>query len=352
MAIEPSVSEEGNGFIFGRQSDYTVPMTIALKPFFIGKLEIPFPVVLASLAGYTDLPYRLLCRKAGFPFCSTEMMLDKCLLVGGKLLNRLAVLTEEDHPVAGQLIGNDPETMAAAAKKLEDVGFDVVDLNFACPVNKAMKRRRGGYLMSDPDKVLEVTRAVLAATSLPVTLKLRQKYAAQDGHENFWKIAEGGFDAGVSAITAHGRSVEAKYTGPADWDFLAEVKRRFPDRTILGSGDILTPQKALDALEQTGVDGVTAARGALGNPWFFRQTRDLAEGREPYQPSLAEQREAILEHFEGACRLYGPLRGPKIMRKLGIKYARLHPHPRQVRIAFVAVKTPKDWKTVMDTYYS
>ncbi len=327
-------------------------MGCSLKPFSIGSISIELPVVLASLAGYSDLPYRLLCRRQGACFCTTEMMLDQCLLVSGKLRNRLAVLTDGDHPIAGQLIGNDPVTMAKAASALEEMGFDAIDLNFACPVNKALKRRRGGYLLRQPDRALEITQAVLAAVDKPVMLKLRRRFAAADGDEAFWQIAEGAFAADAAAIIVHARSVEAKYTGKADWDFLAAVKRHFGERTVIGSGDILTPASALEALECTGVDAVTAARGALGNPWFFRQVSDLAAGRRPHQPNLSEQREILLEHFDGACRLYGPVRGPKIMRKFGIRYARVHPTPRAVRMAFVAVGSPSDWREVIETFYT
>ncbi|MHA1570080.1 MAG: tRNA dihydrouridine synthase [Alphaproteobacteria bacterium] len=331
---------------------YTPPVPTELRPFFIGSIKIEFPVVLAGLAGYSDLAYRLICRRLGAPFCTTEMMLDKSLLSGRKLQKRLAALTDEDHPVAGQLIGNDPAVMSDAARLVAELGFDVVDLNFACPVNKALRRRRGGYLMSQPAQAVEITRAVLAAVELPVTLKLRRRFRTADGDEHFWRIAEGAFEAGVAAITVHARSVEAKYTGRADRRFLAEVKRRFAGRTIIGSGDMLTPRAVIDAMDQTGVDAVAVARGALGNPWFFRQVRDALAGREPYQPSLAEQRRVLVGHFDHACRLYGPVRGPKIMRKFGIKYARLHPNPRDVRMAFAAVKCPADWHGTVERLYA
>ena len=327
-------------------------MQTKLRAFSIGPISIDFPVVLAGLAGYTDLAYRLICRRLGAPYCTTEMMLDKSLLAGRKLQKRLAALTDEDHPIAGQLIGNDPGVMSDVARLVAELGFDVVDLNFACPVNKALKRRRGGYLMSQPAQAIEITRAVLAAVDLPVTLKLRRKFGHGDDDGNFWRIAGGAFDAGVSAITVHARSVEAKYTGGADWGFLAEAKRRFADKTIVGSGDMLTPQAAIHAIVQTGVDAVTVARGALGNPWFFRQVRDTLAGREPYQPSLTEQRRVLVEHFDHACELYGPVRGPKTMRKFGIKYARLHPSSRDVRMAFAAVKRPDEWHLEVERMYS
>jgi len=312
---------------------------------------VGLPVVLGGMAGYTDLAYRLICRRLGAEFCTTEMMLDKCLLVGRKLLERLAAITEEDHPVAGQIIGNDPAMVARAAGVLSLAGFDAIDITLACPVNKTLKRRRGGYLLNEPDRSLEIVRAVLASCDRPVTVKIRCG-VKEAGDAGFWPIVEGAFKAGVAAVTVHARTVQAKYAGRADWAFLAEVKRRFWDRTIVGSGDILTPQAAIDALMQTGVDAVAVARGALGNPWFFLQVKDILAGRPLYQPSLAEQRRLLLGHFEHACQIYGAIRGPKIMRKFGIKYAKLHPVPREVRSAFVGVKKTKDWREVVETLYA
>ena len=328
-------------------------MPVELKPFRIGDVTVASPVVLAALAGYSDLPFRRLCRRLAAPYCTTEMLLDKSLSVSGKLQRRLLTLTEDDHPVAGQLIGSDPAEMAAAAALLCEKGFDVVDLNFACPVRKALARGRGGALMDDPQRALAITRAVIAAADRPVTLKLRSGYRAADtGHEAFYRIAEGAFDAGAAAICVHGRTVGARYVGPADWDFVAGVKRHFADRTIVGSGDARKPADALRMLVETGVDGVAAARGALGNPWFFRQVDDLAAGREPYRPPLDEQRAALERHFDEAIEIYGPRRGPRIMRKHGIKYSRIHPTPKKVRMAFVEVKTPAHWHHVLDEFYA
>jgi nifR3 family TIM-barrel protein len=327
-------------------------MTFEFRPFRIGPLEIGFPVVLAPLAGYSDLPYRLLCRAHGAGYCTTEMMLDRMITVAGTAQRRMTTIDDDDHPVAGQIVGCEPEVMAESARNLCGMGFDVIDLNFACPVRKALGRRRGGYMMSQPALTVEVIRAVTAeVTDRPVTVKLRQKFREADHDDAFWQIAEAAFEAGVAAITVHARSVEHKYTGKADWGFLAEVKRRFADRTIIGSGDVLRPADAIAMLRQTGVDATAVARGGLGNPWFFRQAADIAAGREPYRPALAEQRETMLRHLEGSCKLYGPLRGVKHMRKFGIKYARLHPHPKEVRMAFVDVKTPAEWHAVLDRFY-
>jgi len=327
-------------------------MAERLKPFRVGAIRVDFPVILSPLAGYSDLAYRLICRRFGAEYCTSEMMLDKLLLTSGKLRNRLVKLSDADHPVAGQLIGNEPQTMARAGVVLCEMGFDAVDLNFACPVRKALSRRRGGYLMRQPKRAIEIVQAVIGAIDRPVTLKLRRSFRENDQEgEAFRQIAGEAFDAGAAAICIHARSVEAKYTGKADWDFIAAAKQSFPDEIVIGSGDVLGPADALKMLERTGVDAVAAARGVLGNPWFFQQAKDLATGREPHQPSLSEQGRLIAEHFAHACELYGPQRGPKIMRKFGIRYARIHPRPREVRQAFVAARSPADWQAVLDEFY-
>ena len=326
-------------------------MSVSLKPLRIGSLTIDFPVILAPMAGYTDLAFRLLCRQFGAGYCVTEMMLDRLLLVRGKVRTRLLAVSDADHPVAGQIIGSEPDVMAASAVELCKIGFDVMDLNFACPVRKALRRRRGGYMMSQPQQTIDCIKAVLAAVDRPVTCKLRQKFKDSDDCDDFWRIAAGAFEAGAAAICVHARSVQALYHGKADWAFLAEVKRRFADRTIIGSGDVGSPAKVLAMFEQTGVDGVAVARGALGNPWFFRQVRDLLEGREPYKPDIAQQREVLLSHFDACVELYGPLKGHKQMRGFGVKYARMHHKPKELRMAFVNVKNAADWRAVLDRYY-
>jgi len=319
----------------------------------IGPLQIDPPVVLAPLAGYSDMAFRRICRRLGAPYVTTEMLLDRCILAKGKLRRRILKFGEDEHPIAAQIIGNEPHAMAESAAALCEFGFDVIDLNFACPVNKALRRRRGGWLMREPQRALDIVRAVIpAAGEKPVTLKLRRRFADDDDDSAFWRIAEGAFDAGAAGICAHARTVEQKYRGRAQWGFLAEVKSRFQDRTVVGSGDVLAPEDALRMLDETGVDAAAVARGALGNPWFFRQVLDLAAGREPLRPTLDEQREMLAEHFRDACALYGERRAPRVMRKFGIRYARLHPSPKRVRMAFVAAKHTDDWWEVLDDLYT
>jgi tRNA-dihydrouridine synthase B len=325
-----------------------------IKPLRIGDVTIDLPVVLAALAGYTDISYRLVCRGLGAPYCATGAMLDTHLLHHGKLRQLLTRVHPEDHPLAGQLMGREPGIMAAAAAVIAEADYDVIDLNFACPVKKVLARGRGGYLMSQPDTALAIVKAVRdAVPHKPVTVKLRRTFRdAGRGEADFWDVAKGAFELGVAAVCVHARSVEQKYQGRADWGFLSRVKQAFPDGTVIGSGDVLTAGDAWRMIRETGVDGASAARGAIGNPWFFRQARDIAARRLPFQPSLGDQRELISRHFELTREIYGPRLCVKRMRNFAIHYSHLHPHPAQARKAAAAVTTEKDWREFLDTHYS
>jgi tRNA-dihydrouridine synthase len=185
-----------------------------------------------------------------------------------------------------------------------------------------------------------------------VTLKMRRGMDdSNESRDNFFRILDGAFAAGISAVTVHGRTVVQRYEGPSRWEFLREVKQHVGQRTILGSGDLFTAQDCLQMIAQTGVDGVTVARGSIGNPWIYQQARALAAGLPcPAPPSVAEQGECIREHFRLAEQVYGQRCGP-LMRKFGIKYAALHPQAEAVRDAFIRVTCREDWEQTLDRWY-
>jgi len=232
----------------------------------------------------------------------------------------------------------------------------VIDINFGCPVKKVLGRCRGGYLLGQVDTALEIVARVREAVpaEIPVTVKMRRGLDdTSASRDNFYRIFDGAFERGVAAITVHGRTVAQRYVGPSRWEFLRELKQHAGNRTVLGSGDLFSPQACLDMMAQTGVDGVTAARGAIGNPWIFAQARALAAGLPlPEPPSVLEQRDVIAEHYRLADQLYGPEVCGRHMRKFGIKYSQLHPHAREVRDAFVAVGQPGQWREVLARWYS
>jgi nifR3 family TIM-barrel protein len=322
----------------------------------LGSVPIDFPVVQAALSGYSDWAMRVIARRLGAPYTLCEVMLDKLVLQGGRKTRRYLRTSDEEHPVGGQLMGANPEEFGPAAALLASTGFDVIDINFGCPVKKVLGRCRGGYLLSQPAIALEIVSRVRDAVppQVPVTVKMRRGLDdTPQSRDNFFTIFDGAFERGVAAITVHGRTVQQRYVGPSRWEFLAEVKRHAPHRTVLGSGDLFTAADCLAMMGQTGVDGVTAARGAIGNPWIFQQARALAAGLPlPEPPSLFEQREVIREHYRLAEELYGGEQCGRHMRKFGIKYAQLHPQAVEVRAAFIAVRQPHDWHAVLDRWYA
>jgi len=339
------------------QNGQNVAATDALRPLRIGAVEIGFPVVQAALSGYSDWPMRMIARRLGARYALCEVMLDQFLLaVKQRKKNRhFLYLSEDEHPVGGQLMGAEPDQFGPAALRLVEAGFDVIDINFGCPVKKVLGRCRGGYHLGHPEVALQIVRHTrdTVPVDIPVTVKMRRGIDdSSQSRDNFFQILDGAFDEGVAAVTVHGRTVDQRYVGASRWSFLREVKQHVGERTILGSGDLFTAGDCLEMIRQTGVDGVTVARGAIGNPWIFAQARALAVGKPlPPPPSLHEQREVMLEHYRLGEQLYGSDRCGIPMRKFGIKYSSLHPHWHDVRTGFARVKNLHDWHAVLDRWY-
>jgi tRNA-dihydrouridine synthase B len=324
----------------------------------IGGVRLAAPVVQAALSGYSDRAMRVLARRHGAAYALGEVLLDQFVATVGtnrRNLARLAV-ADEEHPVGGQLMGANPDDFPPAARRLVAEGYDVIDINFGCPVKKVLGRCRGGYLLGVPEAALEIVAKVRAAVPphVPVTLKMRRGIDdSSESLDRFWTIFEGAFARGVAAITVHGRTVQQKYVGPSNWGFLAEVKRQAGDRVVLGSGDLFSPAACVAMLDRTGVDGVSIARGAIGNPWIFSQTRALLAGAPlPPPPTIHEQADVLREHWQLAVELHGEAVAGRSMRKFAIKYARVHPEYLAVRDAFIAVKTNADWQAVLDRFYA
>jgi nifR3 family TIM-barrel protein len=301
---------------------------------------------------------RVLARRHGASYALGEVLLDRFVTEVGtnrRNLARLAV-ADDEHPVGGQLMGANPDDFAPATRRLVAAGYDVIDINFGCPVKKVLGRCRGGYLLGVPDTALEIVQRVrdAAPPHVPVTLKMRRGLDdAPESEDRFWTIFDGAFTRGVAAVTVHGRTVRQRYVGPADWTFLARVKRHAGTRTVIGSGDLFSAAACVAMLRETGVDGVSVARGAIGNPWIFAQARALLDGSPPPPPpTILEQRAVLRDHWRLAADLHGVDLAGRGMRKFAIKYARLHPERLAVRDAFVAVKTDADWHAVLDRFYA
>ena len=323
----------------------------------IGKLTLDAPFFQAGLAGYSDAAMRLVARRHGAPYAVTEAMLDVFLVNGGKGL-RAAELDSEDHPIAGQLMGSHPDEIAAGAKVLVGLGYDVIDVNLACPVKKIRKKARGGHLMQEPDAAIAILDAVRQAVppEVPCSVKLRRGTDdTTEAEANFHRIFEAVIRLGYAAATVHGRTVEQKYLGPSRWEFLANLTRQYgqtPDFSIFGSGDIWTAADIFRMIRDTGVQGVSVARGCIGNPWIFTQARAIIAGGSPVPPTVAQQRAVLLEHFDLSVRLHGERQASMMMRKFGIKFSRHHPAGEDVAKAFIAVASVADWRGVLDHFYS
>lgn len=322
----------------------------------IGNLTLNAPFFQAGLAGYSDAAMRLVARRHGAPFAVTEAMLDQFLIQGGKGL-AAAELNDADHPIAGQLMGSHPEEIAAGAKILVKLGYDVIDVNLACPVKKVRKKARGGHLMQAPDEAIAILDAVRQAVGedRPCTVKLRRGTDdSPQAERNFHLIFQSVIELGYAAAVVHGRTVEQKYLGPSRWEFLRGIVSQY-DFLIGGSGDIWTASDIFRMIRETGVQFVSVARGCIGNPWIFRQARAIMAGdagAAQRPPTLGEQRAVLLDHFQLAVDLHGEKKAGMTMRKFGIKFSRHHPHGPQVAQAFIAVHSLDDWRAVLDTHYA
>ncbi|MFV1967516.1 MAG: tRNA dihydrouridine synthase [Pirellulaceae bacterium] len=333
-------------------------MTAAVKSLRIGEVDIGLPVVQAALSGYSDWPMRVIARRHGASYTLCEVMLDQFLLEIKQRAKtqRFLHISDDERPVGGQLMGAEPEQFSAGALKLVEAGFDVIDINFGCPVKKVLGRCRGGFHLGQPEVARDIVRRTRSVVPphIPVTLKMRRGIDdTTQSRDWFFEILESALAEGVAAVTVHGRTVEQRYNGPSDWGFLAEAKRTARDTVLLGSGDLFSARDCLNMLDRTGVDGVSVARGAIGNPWIFSQTKALLAGLPlPKPPTLHEQREVIREHYALAEQLYDSKRCGQIMRKFGIKYSALHPQPIHVRQSFTQVQNQQDWDDVLERWYA
>ena len=333
--------------------------TVSLQPLTIGNVAIGFPIVQAALSGYSDLPMRVIARQHGASYAICEVMLDQFLLALSKRdkTKHFLDIHDSEHPVGGQLMGAEPEQFSNGAMKLVEAGFDIIDINFGCPVKKVLGRCRGGFHLSQPDVAIEIIRRTrdMVPDHIPVTVKMRRGIDDTiESRDNFFQILDGAVDAGLAAATVHGRTVVQRYIGPSRWEFLSEVKEHVGSEfKVLGSGDLFTAEDCFRMLDQTGIDGVTVARGAIGNPWIFQQARALAAGESlPPPPTLYQQAEVMRDHFALCEQTYSPQRAPLLMRKFCIKYSQSHPQYEQVRLAITKIRTRAEFEAVLNKYYA
>ncbi len=318
-----------------------------------GSIQLDMPFIQAPLSGYTDHPMRLLAKRFGCPLTFTGVMLDAIALHHRALKKLKFQPMDNEHPVGAQVLGDDPKVMAAAAEKFIETGYDLIDLNFACPAPKVLRRARGGHLMQQPAVIRETFLRTREKVNCPVFMKIRIGYdRSEAAAEDFWTICENAATDGVGMLAIHGRTVCQKYRGKADWSRIAEVKKRFPNLTVFGSGDILTPEIAIDRLNESGIDGILVARGAIGNPWIFRDIRALYNGDpKPEPPSLTEQGQVMLEHFEMVSETRSIVKAVPYFRKFMAGYCKRHPQRKKTLLALMACKTKEAIIQTIKEYY-
>jgi tRNA-dihydrouridine synthase B len=320
----------------------------------LGTIVLDVPFFQASLSGYTDYAMRKLARRFGCPFTFTDMMLAKSAANPRVLLMPCFRPRDDEHPIGVQILGETPAVMAKAARDLVGVGYDLIDLNFACPAPKVLRRGRGGAMLNDPDAVIENLKAVRDAVTCPVLMKLRTgvNHSIRSS-DNFWEIVTRAIEQKADALIIHGRTVSQDYGGKADWESLASVKKRFPSMTIIGSGDIHDPAATVGLMQRTSLDGFVVARGAIGNPWIFRDLRSAWEDRPlPPPPDLAEQRQVMLTHLDDVLRDYPPGLAVTRFRKFLVGYTRRHPKRKQVLLTLLKAKTRAEVEAGIDKWYN
>lgn len=321
-------------------------MTGRLK---IGSVALASPVVLAPMAGVTDLPFRLLCKEQGAGLICMEMVSAKAIYYNNKNTEALMEIREEERPVSLQLFGSDADIMAEMAKRIEERPFDILDINMGCPVPKVVNNKEGSALMKNPALVGEIVRKVAGAIEKPVTVKIRKGF--DDAHCNAVEIAKIAEEAGAAAIAVHGRTREQYYTGRADWECIRAVKEavRIP---VIGNGDVTDAATAKEMFDKTGCDGVMIGRGAQGNPWIFREVAAFLEtGRILPRPTPMEVRQMVERHAALQLAVKGEYTGVREMRKHLAWYTAGYPHSARFRQEINSMETMADLLKSLDRIF-
>lgn len=316
-----------------------------MKTLTIGNVKLDNPLVLAPMAGVTDLPFRVLCKEQGAGLICMEMISAKAILYKSKNTETLMEMHPSEHPVSLQLFGSDPDIISEMAKQIEDRPFDILDINMGCPVPKVVNNGEGSALMKNPDLIKEIVSKTVKAIKKPVTVKIRRGF--DEEHVNAVEIAKIIEDCGAAAVAVHGRTREQYYAGKADWEIIREVKEAV-SIPVIGNGDVDAPVKAKQMMEETDCDGVMIARGAQGDPWIFSRTLHYLEtGEVPPKPSKEEVVETMLRHARMQLDYKGNYTGIREMRKHIAWYTGGFPHSAKLRAAINEIETYEELENLL-----
>ena len=308
-----------------------------LKPLTIGSVTLPNNLILAPMAGVTDLPFRLLCKEQGAGLLCMEMVSAKAIMYKNKNTEELMAIDERELPVSLQLFGSEPDIISNIAHQIEERPFDILDINMGCPVPKIVNNGEGSALMKNPKLAGEIIEKTARAIKKPVTVKIRKGF--DEEHVNAVEMARIAEASGAAAVAVHGRTREQFYSGKADWDIIRQVKEavKIP---VIGNGDLLTAEDVIAMYEQTGCDGFMIGRGAQGNPWIFKQVLSYFEtGKVMEKPTFEEVTDMMLRHARMMLDFKGEYTGIREIRKHGAWYTAGYPNSAKLRVMINEVET-------------